>query len=231
MLRAFTLIELLVVVTIVAVLMALLMPVVGIVRGQAKSVSCMSNQRGIGEALIAWSADNRGLLPYGQGAPSGMAYNWLQAMQELDPKAITTCPGAQIRAGTRHFTANMQVLTDRAFGAAAYKGTHKQVHTVETRSELVMLFDGGQTAGGDAWPMSENMGLTFYYLGNTGLAASQQDDAVLPPATSGTFRIDNRHGSFQRANYLFADGHVRNVRMADLTNGDFRINANGRRYY
>lgn len=228
---AFTLIELLVTVTIIAVLVALVLPVIGVVRDQARTISCQSNQRGLGVAILAWARDNNGRLPYGQGAPAGMAYNWVQAAQQMDPKTIVTCPGARIRSGTRHYTANMQPLTDRYFGWGPAKPTRTQVRIAELRSELVMLFDGGQVAGGDAWPMSENMGFTFYYSDNPYLSPSIQNEAPVPAATSGTFRIDNRHASFKRANYLYADGHSRSTSMESLTCGDFRILSNGRKYW
>jgi prepilin-type N-terminal cleavage/methylation domain-containing protein len=48
----FTLVELLVVITIIAMLMALLIPVVGRVREMARRTQCLNNQRQIGEAMI-----------------------------------------------------------------------------------------------------------------------------------------------------------------------------------
>ena len=50
---AFTLIELLVMIAVIAVLMAVLLPVLGRVRKQAKSVVCQSNLRQWGIAFSA----------------------------------------------------------------------------------------------------------------------------------------------------------------------------------
>src|SRR5213075_34012 len=62
---AFTLVELLVVVGIIAVLIALLMPVLSTARRAAQKVACASNLRQIGAAVYSYLHDNRQILPYG----------------------------------------------------------------------------------------------------------------------------------------------------------------------
>ncbi|AQQ09595.1 PilD-dependent protein PddA [Sedimentisphaera cyanobacteriorum] len=58
--RGFTLIELLVVISIIALLMAILMPALSKAREQAKNVLCKSNQRQLVTALITYVGDNDG---------------------------------------------------------------------------------------------------------------------------------------------------------------------------
>jgi prepilin-type N-terminal cleavage/methylation domain-containing protein len=60
--RGFTLVELLVVITIIAMLMALLIPVVGRVREMARRTQCLNNQRQIGEAMLLFDT-KAGRLP------------------------------------------------------------------------------------------------------------------------------------------------------------------------
>lgn len=62
-LQAFTLIELLVVISIIAVLAAMLLPAVSMVRDSAKMSNCQSNIRQIGMAQLGYANDNEGLLP------------------------------------------------------------------------------------------------------------------------------------------------------------------------
>src|SRR5215471_7940370 len=63
--QAFTLVELLVVIGIIAVLIAILLPVIAKARKQASTTACMANLRSIGQLLYTYEADNRGSLPYG----------------------------------------------------------------------------------------------------------------------------------------------------------------------
>ncbi|MEM6259430.1 MAG: prepilin-type N-terminal cleavage/methylation domain-containing protein [Planctomycetota bacterium] len=58
--RAFTLIELLVVVSIIALLIAILLPVLGAARDSAKAIQCGSNLKQLGIAQFAYTSDNRG---------------------------------------------------------------------------------------------------------------------------------------------------------------------------
>lgn len=61
--KGFTLIELLVVISIIAVLAAMLLPALRVVRDAARSASCASQQRQLGLGLLIYADLNEGILP------------------------------------------------------------------------------------------------------------------------------------------------------------------------
>jgi len=66
--RGFSLIELLVVTAIVAVLASLLLPAIGQVKASARKLTCASNLRQIGLAIIVYANDNHGTFPQNDSA-------------------------------------------------------------------------------------------------------------------------------------------------------------------
>lgn len=83
----FTLIELLVVVSIIAILAAMLLPAIGLVRDAARGQVCASNLRQIGTMVLAYSQDWDGLLvPTVRALPGWpkikvFDYNWRGSLE------------------------------------------------------------------------------------------------------------------------------------------------------
>lgn len=61
--RGFTLIELLVVISIIALLIAILLPALGAARRAARQMQNSTQNRGIHQAFVTWSADNKNYFP------------------------------------------------------------------------------------------------------------------------------------------------------------------------
>jgi prepilin-type N-terminal cleavage/methylation domain-containing protein/prepilin-type processing-associated H-X9-DG protein len=76
--KAFTLIELLVVISIIALLMAIMLPALGRARQIAKATICQSNSRQIAQAVYIYAADNDDRVPPCRpGHPSsGPKHSW-----------------------------------------------------------------------------------------------------------------------------------------------------------
>jgi prepilin-type N-terminal cleavage/methylation domain-containing protein len=70
--RGFTLIEVLVVVAIIALLVSILLPSLARSREQAKRVCCASNMHQLSLALISYTTDQKGRMPFYQDSPDPM---------------------------------------------------------------------------------------------------------------------------------------------------------------
>ncbi|MCQ2396687.1 MAG: type II secretion system GspH family protein [Lentisphaeria bacterium] len=77
--KSFTLIELLVVIAIIAILASMLLPALSAARAKAETISCVSNYKQIGLAIVLYADDNKQYYPWspiGTLKFGGSGWNW-----------------------------------------------------------------------------------------------------------------------------------------------------------
>jgi len=77
----FTLIELLVVIAIIAILAAILFPVFAQAREKARSITCISNQKQIGLAILQYVQDYDEDFPFANQIATGVEVRWYDMVQ------------------------------------------------------------------------------------------------------------------------------------------------------
>ena len=194
---AFTLIELLVVIAIIAILAAILFPVFGRARENARRSSCQSNLKQIGLGILQYKQDYDERFPlYGTAAAASPATvsGWAYTVQPyVKSEQIFQCP------------------SDTATLVAAATATAQERAVAVGYTDYWYNFQLGNGSGiSDA---------ALEYAANTVLNG---DGNGASSASASNYNIDkadggsgeNRH--FEGANYSFADGHVKWLRAGKV---------------
>lgn len=108
--KAFTLIELLVVVSIIALLISMLLPVLGSARETAKTLRCMANVRQLDAGMKNYAINNRSRLMPMVNGPESMWYNLIDdyigdtgfadSADETTAQNVGICPMTELQSQT-----------------------------------------------------------------------------------------------------------------------------------
>lgn len=165
--NGFTLLELLVVISLIAVLAALLLPLLGRTKESGRATVCLSNLHQIGVALQLYVQDNGNRLPF------------------MRDKSLTT---------TNEFPSPDLVLSH-------YLGN---IRVLKCPSDLQDLFQS--TGSSYSWNSLLN-GEDADHL----MALGIQFDPHQIPLMFDKDRFHRARGSKKEVNYLYADGHIKNL--------------------
>jgi prepilin-type N-terminal cleavage/methylation domain-containing protein/prepilin-type processing-associated H-X9-DG protein len=197
--RAFTLIELMVSISIIALLIAILLPALKKTRQAAQAVQCLSNQRQIGIAMTAYANRYDGYSPTtydsAVGGPEKYWSGRLFVDGYIDSKAVFRCPSWD--NGGRFPRGIYGKITGRHDPAAEPRRDFINMSNFNLTSHNPRIVSyADHVLLGDSFAES-NSSRQFYYIGGRGVSNKE---------------VHLRHS--QSANVLYLDMHASATRQA-----------------
>lgn len=211
-LQAFTLIELLVVIAIIAILAAILFPVFGRARENARRGACLSNEKQIGLGLMQYTQDYDEIYPV-QTDPNGFVDNyansancWITRIQPyVKSWKVFRCPSATDVTTNANLLpkgnsdTNYQVNGLLVANAVGSNGIH--VAAVTAPSEIIWSHELSiATSRANVRPVWQSSAWKFW---------------------SGPLYFNEHH--FEGGNLLFADGHAKWRKKSQICVKDFGL--------
>ncbi|MHC5191434.1 MAG: type II secretion system protein [Planctomycetota bacterium] len=228
--NGFTLIELLVVISIIAMLLAILMPALNAVKKQAQRVVCMANQSQWGLILTLYTEDHDSRFfagYYNYTDPNGVAHSssnsdlWPYALESYYqiPK-LMVCPSSRFDAPNIHNASQIEEDEGNLSGGYGLNGW------LGNTPEEVLQTEGHDTA--NSWrTMDHSGGSKIPLMADANWYTGRPEAHDLPPKEQYNHRYDdlnetanepsnhmqrftvNRHKA--KLNILFMDGMVKSI--------------------
>lgn len=248
--QGFTLIELLVVISIIALLIAILLPALGSARRSARTMQCLSNQRGHGIGFVGFALENKDLLPYGYysvpdaSEPTGYRQaDWMltisgymtgeEANYQAGSETLETfaCPNAALAQGSKHYTAHPVLVPTLGWGAP---DDQVRLGSQKRTSEIMLAADGTQlpSLNGDSESNARNLyqgdnlndSSKWYYAGSSADNDEEIAIGVNVDDDSAGGHLRWRHGGGDNTiNMLLLDGHASSIGVGQVYNRNIRI--------
>ena len=212
--KAFTLIELLVVIAIIAILAAILFPVFGRARENARRTSCLNNMKQIGLGLMQYTQDYDEAIPLGSsgGVNYGMRGYAGRIMPYVKSEQLFVCPSSTLQGIRISYAGSGNPSTSNRFLAS---------FIAPSKTVALMEFEGNNYGsnftqnGLDAPRFGNDQGLGVdpgnQNLMTGRLNSSWTDDSVYP--------TDQPAQHLEGSNWLFFDGHAKWLKGSQVSRG------------
>jgi len=226
--RAFTLIELLVVISIIALLLAILLPALKRAREQAKMTICRGNARQLNIGLHMYAQDHDNLLPHyaglhADGRTEDVSKRWMRLAAEYigleleRRKGVIYCPSTPYPekkddARFGNYGCNNEFINTPTDNRRR-PNPHYNILNISLPSERILIMDSGGYVSGEYYIRHPHAG--FWYVPGTRPDLDPVDLGITPPLHE-DFR-KGRHGD--KVVLGWADSHVSVMKGEFLGNG------------
>ncbi len=229
---AFTLIELLVVVTIIAILIAVLIPSLGYAREAGRRSACLANLRQIGTAIHAYANENNATIPFGPIAPPLMTPTDFYPCTGTPTSLISLLSGAPVGQGLLlrdHLSRQPKVLF--CPGADQVVDADAELKKVGVGQAQGSYYYRHGSIGSSVPIAPEDLTLDNIRIDKLGMNRNGRpvqalvvDTLFFCPPSLAVFNVKPRtHHQTRYADILFSDGHA--VAQPN-TQGRFSVNMN-----
>lgn len=218
--RAFTLVELLVVIGIIAVLIAILMPVLSKARAAANKTKCLSNMRSLALAQTLYAAEQRNLLVEAGDGSFDVQGSWLGLLESAGAHALVrVCPSdvsAYYDNPDTDFTPAVYRVT--SYGINNYVSpTHAplgltpftRISQVRNSSSVIQFVELAETG---SYAIADHIHVQDFYSPLTPTTTLKRICQQMPVGRHG-----GQMGGWDGVlNYGFLDGHAESLPLRDV---------------
>lgn len=221
----FTLIELLVVIAIIAILAAILFPVFGKARENARRSSCQSNLKQIGLGIMQYTQDydeKYGMAEYGGGEASVGQVQWYLALQpymksgtQYGQGGVFQCPSATSTLNNYGQSYGIHSpLWPSYYGYDPTNAKTNSVALIQSPSDKVIVTENGNSGRNYSYPVFAPGELYWTKgVGNPRGSKDDNDKVTDCDDTVGNITYEcsavPRYRHLGTSNMLYADGHVK----------------------